>query len=101
MDSLKKRNLNNNGLSQKMEKKKKCDLCEKYFFKEFMKKHMQVSHPGLKTVKKAEWQNLKLNTNDIVLGVPESITEVGIWLIKTVRTSFANCAMKNLKFNIP
>ena len=66
MDSIKKRDLNNNDLSQKMEGKKKCNLCEKSFFKEFMKKHMQVSHPGLKTEKKTEWQNLKLNTNDIV-----------------------------------
>ena len=67
MDSINKRNLNNNGLSQKMEGKKKCDLCQKSFFKEFMKKHMQVSHPGLKKpVKKTEWQNLKVNTNDSV-----------------------------------
>ena len=67
MDSIKKRDFNNNGLSQKMEGKKKCHLCEKSFFKEFMKKHMQVSHPGLKKpVKKTEWQNLKLNENGSV-----------------------------------
>ena len=67
MDSIKKRDINNNGLSQKMEGKKKCNLCEKSFFKEFMKKHMQVSHPGLKKpVKKTDWQKLKLNENGSV-----------------------------------
>ena len=67
MDSIKKRDLNNNGLSQKMEGKRKCDLCGKTFFKEFMKKHMQVSHPGCKKpVKKTELQNLKLNQNGSV-----------------------------------
>ena len=58
MDLRMKKEMNNIDLPQKMELKKKCNLCEKSFFKEFMKKHMEVSHPGVKkTVKKTEWKN--------------------------------------------
>ena len=35
--------------STKMDMKIKCKLCQKSLFREFMKKHMQVSHPNVKT----------------------------------------------------
>ena len=35
-------------LSTKMHLKVKCELCQKHFFRELMKKHMQVSHPDVK-----------------------------------------------------
>ena len=47
-------------------------------------------------------QNVLIVTNHLLpLGVPESISKIGIWLTKMAINSFANCAMKNLKFNIP
>ena len=81
MDSLKKRDLNNNGLSQKMENKKKCACI------------VLISMKLLNVVV----QNALIVTQHLLaLGVPESITKGGIWLTKMAIALFTNIAMENL-----
>ena len=39
-------------ISPRKELKVKCGICKKSFFRELMKKHMKVSHPGIKKASK-------------------------------------------------
>ena len=54
--------------SPRKELKVKCTICEKSFFRELMKKHMRVSHPGVKiSVENFDCEKLKPTENGSVI----------------------------------